>query len=66
MKINVNKCLLTNSEFYSFLGAIEGITGIEFPDDMSPDVYLKLYRLIDAFKYGYEEVEIEEEEITEY
>ena len=61
MKINVNKCLLTNSEFYSFLGAIEGITGIEFPDDMSPDVYLKLYRLIDAFKYGYEEMEIEED-----
>ena len=59
--IKVNKCLLTNSEFYSFLGAIEGITGIEFPDDMSPDVYLKLYRLIDAFKYGYEEMEIEED-----
>lgn len=61
MKININKCLLTNPEFYSFLGAIEGITGVEFPDDMSPDVYLKLYRLIDAFKYGYEEVEIEED-----
>jgi hypothetical protein len=40
---------------FSFLGAIEGITGIEFPDNMSPEVYLKLYRLIDAFKYGTEE-----------
>ena len=51
----LNKCLLTDSEMFSFLGAIEGITGIEFPDDMSPEVYLKLYRLIDAFKYGTEE-----------
>ena len=51
----LNKCLLTDSEMFSFLGAIEGITGIEFPDNMSPEVYLKLYRLIDAFKYGTEE-----------
>lgn len=61
--IRMNKCLLTNSEFYSFLGAIEGITGIEFPDDMPSDMYLKLYRLIDAFKYGVDEYE---EETTEY
>lgn len=53
--IRLNKCLLTDSEMFSFLGAIEGITGIEFPDNMSPDVYLKLYRLIDGFKYGTEE-----------
>ena len=51
----LNKCLLTDSEMFSFLGAIEGITGIEFPDDMPSEMYLKLYRLIDAFKYGTEE-----------
>jgi len=58
-----NKCELTDRELYALIGALEGC-GVKFPEDMTNANYLKIYRLLDAFKYGMVEDTSEIEEIS--
>jgi hypothetical protein len=57
----MNKCLLTDAELYALIGALEGC-GVVFPEDMTNANYLRIYKLLDAFKYGLETYETNDEE----
>ena len=61
MTVTMNKCKLTDRELYGLIGVLEGC-GVIFPEDLSTANYLRIYRLFDAFKYGVDAVEVEDEE----